>query len=273
MEDVSTLFLYVNIKQLKYAAMKRMLTILAILTTMVMSSCSKYDDSEIRQKLNALEDRIAAIETLLKASADKLTVIDITETDEGTVITFSDNSKVTIGKATDTKSPIVNIEVDGDMVYITLDDGTVLIFRKYEFNENNKIYYTTTDSKVILWGDGVISNTYENGQGVAIFDDPVTSISSRSSKTLKSIVIPETVVTIGSFFDCTSLKELYCKAIIPPTVTNHSFPNYFLHKQGLNYSTHPIGCAIYVPTESVDAYKKATCWSEYAKYIKGYDFE
>ena len=70
MEDVSTLFLYVNIKQLKYAAMKRMLTILAILTTMVMSSCSKYDDSEIRQKLNALEDRIAAIETLLKASAE-----------------------------------------------------------------------------------------------------------------------------------------------------------------------------------------------------------
>ena len=35
----------------------------------------------------------------------------------------------------------------------------------------------------------------------------------------------------------------------------------------------PIGCTIYVPTESVDAYKAAEYWSEYADYIVGYDFE
>ena len=29
---------------------------------------------------------------------------------------------------------------------------------------------------------------------------------------------------------------------------------------------------IYVPTESVDAYKSAECWSDYADYIEGYDF-
>ena len=29
---------------------------------------------------------------------------------------------------------------------------------------------------------------------------------------------------------------------------------------------------IYVPTASVEAYKSAEGWSEYAKYIEGYDF-
>ena len=29
---------------------------------------------------------------------------------------------------------------------------------------------------------------------------------------------------------------------------------------------------IYVPTESVDAYKSAQYWSDYSSYIVGYDF-
>ena len=33
------------------------------------------------------------------------------------------------------------------------------------------------------------------------------------------------------------------------------------------------GRKIYVPTESVNAYKKASYWREYADYIVGYDFE
>lgn len=282
---IHALFVY-YIKQLKYLAMKRMLTIFAILTTMVMSSCSKYDDSEIRQKLNALEDRIAAIETLLKASADKLTVIDITETDEGTVITFSDNSKVTIGKATDTKSPIVNIEVDGDVVYITLDDGTVLTFKKYEINENHKIYYTTTDGKKLSWGNSYdlnsYTNTYENGQGVLAFDKPVIYVGLSYAKTLKTIVIPETVVEVGSFFNCENLTEIYCKATTPPTTPPTGYTSDPIKKYPYNFldyasnSSAPprsIGCTIYVPMESVEAYKKAECWSKYANYIKGYDFE
>lgn len=34
-----------------------------------------------------------------------------------------------------------------------------------------------------------------------------------------------------------------------------------------------IGCTIYVPTESVDAYKTDYSWSDYYYYIVGYDFE
>lgn len=35
----------------------------------------------------------------------------------------------------------------------------------------------------------------------------------------------------------------------------------------------PIGRKIYVPAESVEAYKAAQRWSEYADAIEGYDFE
>ena len=35
----------------------------------------------------------------------------------------------------------------------------------------------------------------------------------------------------------------------------------------------PIGCTIYVPRASVDAYKSAKYWRDYADDIVGYDFE
>lgn len=262
--------------------MKRLLTIFAILTSLVIASCSKYDDSEIRQKVDALEERVTSIETLLKASANKLTIVSIEETKNGTVITFSDNSKVTINNATEENSPIVNVEVDGDLVYITLDDGTVLTFKNYEVTENNKIYYTTTDGKKLDWDSfdlNLFTNTYEDGQGVLTFDNPVNYVSYPSAETLETLVIPASVVKIGSFYNCKNLKELYCKATTPPEIsapvygTNSKFYD-FLDYYNMNFvSPQCIGCTIYVPMESVDAYKKAERWSRYASYIKGYDFE
>ena len=44
----------------------------------------------------------------------------------------------------------------------------------------------------------------------------------------------------------------------------------FYYYNGWNWQ---IGCKIYVPTESVDEYKSAEHWSEYADDIVGYDFE
>jgi hypothetical protein len=38
------------------------------------------------------------------------------------------------------------------------------------------------------------------------------------------------------------------------------------------FSNAPENCKIYVPMESVDAYKGATNWSSYANYIEGYNF-
>lgn len=243
----------------------------------VVSSC-QYDDTDVINRVSALEERVYAVEALLKASANNLTIISVTETDNGFVVTFSDDSTININNTSDGNSPIIDIQEDGDMVYITLDDGTVLTFRKYEFNENCKVYYTTTDGKMLFCDSGfgaiLVSSTIENGQGLLIFDNPVTGGGKYNGKDgnerLKSIVLPPSVEIMGDFCDCTGLHEVYCKATTPPIAKSR-----FLSKYKGSGSTlyEPIGCTIYVPQESVELYKTADCWSTYENYIVGYDFD
>ena len=95
--------------------------------------------------------------------------------------------------------------------------------------------------------------------------DGVTSIGGsafRGCSSLISITIPDGVASIGyqTFYNCSSLKEVYCKSTTPPAGGSGMF------------SDNPWERKIYVPTESVEAYKAAEYWSDYADAIVGYDF-
>ena len=176
------------------------------------------------------------------------------------------------------------------------------------YAENNKIYYTTSDNTKLfpitdasLYGAILISNTYKDGQGVLVFDDAVTKIGGdafgwcesltsvtipdsvttigegafRDCSNLTSVTIPESVTTIGyaAFANCEKLNTVYCKAINPPTtiVDNNGYWFGFA-KEDESGNICNIGCTIYVPTESVEAYKSAQGWSDYASDIVGYNF-
>ena len=85
---------------------------------------------------------------------------------------------------------------------------------------------------------------------------------------LTSVTIPDSVTTIGewAFSDCISLTSVYCKATTPPSLGDYVFK--YWDSGYVN-----IDCAIYVPAESVEAYKAASGWSDYAADIIAYDFD
>ena len=88
-----------------------------------------------------------------------------------------------------------------------------------ECEEGRQIIYTSTDGNIVnpnkidVFGANIVSNTYENGQGVITFDGPVTSIGASAFShcfSLNSITIPNSVTSIGSsaFQHCNSLTSV-----------------------------------------------------------------
>lgn len=96
-----------------------------------------------------------------------------------------------------------------------------------EINPNRTIFYKSTDGKIITargtdpFGANLISNTYENGQGMMIFDADVKKIGEeafRMCTTLKEIILPSSTKSIEyeAFVYCSNLE---CAITIPESVT------------------------------------------------------
>ena len=90
--------------------------------------------------------------------------------------------------------------------------------------------------------------------------DSVTSIGEYafSDAGIKTVTIPNSVTSIDYyvFYSCTGLTSVTIQATTPPTLSN------------TNAFEETNNCPIYVPAESVDAYKTATNWKTYASRIQ-----
>ncbi|MBR4046812.1 MAG: leucine-rich repeat domain-containing protein [Alistipes sp.] len=114
--------------------------------------------------------------------------------------------------------------------------------------------------------DGVLNSFAPAGLTEYTIPDSVTTIGYGAfayCSSLTSVTIPDSVTTIGdnAFYSCSSLTSVYCKAITPPAGGSSMF------------SFNASGRKIYVPMKSVEAYKSAQGWSDYADIIVAYDFE
>ena len=135
----------------------------------------------------------------------------------------------------------------GDSVFSRCDSLTSITIPNSVTSIGDYAFYYCTSLTSVTIGNGVTSI------GDAAF---------YNCTSLTSVTIGNGVTSIGSsaFCECDSLKAVYCKPTTPPTGGYEMFDGNAWDRQ------------IYVPTESVDAYKSAECWSDYANYFEGYDF-
>lgn len=75
---------------------------------------------------------------------------------------------------------------------------------------------------------------------------------------LEVVILPESCILIPgcSFFGCSALQVVVIKGVIPPSLSGA-------------YAFSGSTCPIYVPDDSVEAYKAAQNWNSYASRIKG----
>lgn len=102
--------------------------------------------------------------------------------------------------------------------------------------------------------------THCSGLTSVTLSDNITSIGQNAfygCSGLTSIDIPATITVImpNAFYGCSSLMAFTCNAVTPPTLITTAL-----------FNTN--NCPIYVPAESVDAYKSASGWSDYAARIQ-----
>ena len=142
-----------------------------------------------------------------------------------------------------------------------LKDIYVIIANLATYAESNDIYNISGNKHLLVNGVEITE---------LVVPDSVTSIGDYAFHTcsgLTSVTIPSSVTSIENyaFYGCSSLTSVYCKPTTPPAGGYDLFSYYDSEKK-------PIGCKIYVPTASVNAYKSAQYWNNYAAYIEGYDF-
>ncbi len=143
------------------------------------------------------------------------------------------------------KSGAIGSRAFGDCYYIKelyiYDNVTSIGDNTFEYCENLEKVYISENSKLTTIGKNAFGYTR-----------------------LKSLTIPKSVVSIdNNAFEWLyggGLEAIYCKATTPPTLGNDVF-----------YCTSISN--IYVPYNSLNAYKSASGWNSYANKIKGYHYD
>ena len=159
---------------------------------------------------------------------------------------------VAVAEATLTKANILSsVEFEGNQYAVTKINEKV-------FSGNTNLESVVLPESLTTLGDYAF-NLCRNLESVKI-PNTVTSIKHRAFQyccNLESIIIPSSVNSIGisAFSECKALKDIYCQAVNVPETHSSAFDNSPIEKMTL-----------YVPGESMNAYKTTDPWSGFGKF-------
>ena len=189
--------------------------------------------------------------------------------------TLSFGSGTIISKVGTYSSPFIESKISN------IDLNGVTLIGDYAFNKTSGYTSITIPSSVTTFGSnafasvaGLNSVTIDYASNATLkssqfTSSSITSLTIGSNPTsigksmfrtctgLTSLVIPSNISSIGSsaFNSCSGLTSITVHSATPPTLASLAFDN-------------TNNCPIYVPPESVDAYKAASGWSNYKSRIK-----
>ena len=141
---------------------------------------------------------------------------------------------------------------------LDMSDGITNI-GKAAFYDCSNLTYVIIPNSITSIGEGAF---YEcSGLETLIMSNSVTSIGRYAFEgciVLTSITIPESVIEIGSdaFYGCTGLTSITCEATSPPTCGETVF-----------YEIDKSSIPLYVPAESIEAYKAADQWKDFKRIL------
>ena len=225
--------------------MKRFLLSVVLATSLALTSC-KFDDSDIWGKLTDPDDICTAMGDV-KFMEYCYKNFDVNK-----------DSKVSPVEAKSIRSiDISDLEVYSvkgveyfEILETFIAKNTLL--RNVDLSFNSKLISFSLESCYSLTSVTIPNSVTSIGHG-AFYE----------CSSLTSITIPDSVTSIGgyAFCHCSSLTSVYCKPTTPPTGSISMF------------AYNASGRKIYVPQASVNVYRTANGWSDYASSIEGYEFE
>ena len=167
---------------------------------------------------------------------------------DDSVVELEGSGELTSDMTSDYKSTLVNTEIG--TLCTGIGTGT--------FAGCNGLTSVTIGNGVTSIGGGAFGGC--SGLTSIVIPDSVTNIDKHvfsGCSSLTSVTIGNGVTSIGqaAFYGCGGLTNVTINATTPPTLISGSF-------NGTNE------CPIYVPSDSVDAYKAASGWSDYADRIQ-----
>lgn len=176
---------------------------------------------------------------------------------QGDVFKISGMTSSVIGDCVTSLNDITIIPYATSLTSLTIGNNVLYIGNNF-FKHSYSLTNLSLPTKLVAIGESAFEDC-SSLTSVSI-PDSVISIGEESFRYcsgITSCTIGSSVIRIGNraFNNCTSLTSVTVNALTPPVLGIYVFGN-------------TNDCPIYVPEESLDAYKAASEWSDYASRIQ-----